>query len=581
MISAVGSFNKAIATGNQNVTHGLGVTPKLIILWSASGIGADAFNFLIGFYDGVSNYSVNNTEQGAAATSNADKRIAAKIVSMIDNGGTVIWEGLITAWDSTNFTINWTTNDANAVPINFIAIGGDDIAAKIIQWDYPTSTGNFAITGVGFAPNSYITIHAGLAAAIPNTDIDCAFGIGVAALGNTEKAIGYFADSAEATATDTSRAQQDRILTNLTSDQGQSLNASHVSFDSDGATVNILAGTGTARKMVTLFLGGPAGKCGVFNKPTSTSVPVSQQITGLGIEPKFLMLFSVMSTTNSAVQTHARFVLGATDGVNEVSASYKSEDNVADSDVDVDWINDKSIFIADDDTTNTQAEADISSFDADGFTLSWSKNNAVATEIVYFALGDADFTLDETFDMTEVLTVEDDPIFLLETFDLQETLFETKFDITMEELISNFDADFLVTVIIVLTEDLDFEDSVAERFYFDEEFDLTDAIDLLTISTPEQILTLTETLIVKLHDPLEETFALDEYLLITLPICENFAMQETIDMFISQPLEETFSFSDSIEVSTSGSAGAVSPDEFFEAEDFDEFFEATDPERLV
>jgi len=35
----------------------------------------------------------------------------------------------------------------------------------------------------------------------------------------------------------------------------------------------------------------------------------------------------------------------------------------------------------------TDAEADLASFDPTGFTLSWTKNNAVATQIGFVALG--------------------------------------------------------------------------------------------------------------------------------------------------------------------------------------------------
>jgi hypothetical protein len=38
-------------------------------------------------------------------------------------------------------------------------------------------------------------------------------------------------------------------------------------------------------------------------------------------------------------------------------------------------------------TSTVDAEGDLTSFDATGFTLNWTKNDAVATQICFLALG--------------------------------------------------------------------------------------------------------------------------------------------------------------------------------------------------
>ncbi|NIN69481.1 MAG: hypothetical protein GTO63_33315, partial [Anaerolineae bacterium] len=66
-----------------------------------------------------------------------------------------------TPWDGTNFYLNWTTNDANAYVIHYLAIGGSDVSAKVLTWQMKTSTGDHPVTGTGFRPNLVLHAHIG------------------------------------------------------------------------------------------------------------------------------------------------------------------------------------------------------------------------------------------------------------------------------------------------------------------------------------------------------------------------------------------------------------------------------------
>jgi hypothetical protein len=101
---AVGSFTKttAVAPASQTIAHGLGETPKALILWT----------------DGKTS-------------------------------------------------------------IHFIAIGGADVSAKVVEWSMPTSTGNETVGGVGFQPDVVIHVHAaGVTAALPISQGSAAIGLG-------------------------------------------------------------------------------------------------------------------------------------------------------------------------------------------------------------------------------------------------------------------------------------------------------------------------------------------------------------------------------------------------------------------
>ena len=107
--------------------------------------------------------------------------MANKVLTMVRWGEVVVAEADLSSWDDTNFTLNWTTNDANAYVIHFIAIGGSDVSAPVVDWTMRTTTGNPTVTGVGFQPDVVFHAHGGhtFTAALPANLAGGAFGLGV------------------------------------------------------------------------------------------------------------------------------------------------------------------------------------------------------------------------------------------------------------------------------------------------------------------------------------------------------------------------------------------------------------------
>lgn len=389
IVTEAGSFNKATSTGNQVINHGLGVTPKAIIIWMAGDIST-ARNFLFGFSDGAASASVNGMEVHNSANSNAQRRLSnSSIVSMINSSGTVIWAATLSAWGDSTFTLNWSTNDSNALEFHYLLIGGDNVLAKVLEWGTGTSGGNLGVTGVGFQPDALIHIHEGFAAgSLPATSGAFNPCIGIVGAAGNNRAVSLSVVNGQATM-NTQRGQTEKALYRISIATGAfDWSALHVSMDSDGFTINRDNPPGASNAILTLCLKGVSCKVGVFNKSTNTSVPVAQQISGIGFTPKSTIFMSVMAPANASVQDHTRIAIGASDGTNEGCASWKSEDNSANADVDTITSNTKAIQISNNDTTSIEAEADVSSFAPDEINLSWTTNNNVATEVVYMAFGD-------------------------------------------------------------------------------------------------------------------------------------------------------------------------------------------------
>jgi len=101
----------------------------------------------------------------------------------------------------------------------------------------------------------------------------------------------------------------------------------------------------------------------------------------------------LFSSYQSVAQTaavsiaHTRLGIGASDGPREGCSAIAVADAVMPTNVDgIDKTS--KVFVKVDNTTmTTNAEADMTSLDATGFTLNWTTNDAVATQINFLALG--------------------------------------------------------------------------------------------------------------------------------------------------------------------------------------------------
>ena len=384
----VGSFTKSTATGSQVIAHGLGVAPSAIIFWTearTSTTFAVNFRFGFGMTDGTTNVAFSMSSENGVTTSTASRRIASTVITIVQWDGTLVAEATFTSWNATNLTINWTTNDTNADVIHFIAIGGAGVSAKLINWTSPTSTGNYSVTGIGFQPD--FVLHAyggnGLTGAPPTTGTAGSFGIGAMTKSGSQWA--NHVDSANsASPTNTTRYESTSESIVMASSQAINKQASFVSMDSSGFTLDWTTTSALASQIISLALKGINASVGSFNKTTGVAT-AAQSIGGVGFTPGLVLLTSVQNTTQSTPQTQTYFGIGASDGTNQGSTALYDANNVSTSNVgDID--NTTNIFMKVNNSTPTlNAEAGLTGMNSNGFALNWTTNDAVATEILYLA----------------------------------------------------------------------------------------------------------------------------------------------------------------------------------------------------
>jgi len=389
----VGSFTKPTATGAQTVNHALGQTPKALILWTVGKTNETlSAGFLYGFgaSDGTETYSVGISTLDNVATSTTSRRMADKIITLVQGGEILVAEADLTSRTATNFALNWTTNDNQPVVIHYLAIGGPQVTAKLNRWVSSTATGNRSITGVGFRPETVLHFYAGAAYFGPagTNTFNGIFGLGAMDRNGGQWA-GQASDWDDNTTTLTSRGQQTDSAIFMYADGSSAAvtkEASYVSMDTDGFTVNFSAANANAGLICSLSLAGLRAKVGAFNKVTA-SAPASQGVTGTGFRPGALLFssYQMAAQTGSVSEPNMSYGIGASDGTTEASSAFTSANNVGTTVVD--GIDKTSKVFVKMNTPPMDAEADLTSLDANGFTVNWTTNDGVASQIGYWALG--------------------------------------------------------------------------------------------------------------------------------------------------------------------------------------------------
>jgi hypothetical protein len=392
-VFAVGSFVKATATGAQTVTHTLGQTPKALILWTVGKTNETlSAGFLQGFgaSDGTETYSVGTSSKDNVSTSATSRRMANKAITLIQGGEVLVAEADLTSRTASNFGLNWTTNDNQPIVIHYLAIGGPQVTAKLTMWTSPTATGNKAVTGIGFRPETVLHFYAGAAftTAPPSSTFNGIFGLGAMDKNGGQWAV-QAADWDGNNPTLASRGQQTDAAIYMYADGSSAAvtkEASFVSMDNDGFTVNFKTANSNAGLICSLALAGVKGTAGSFNKVTG-SAPASQPVATAGFRPGAVLFSSYQMAAQAASvsETGCSYGLGASDGTHQGSSAFVSANNVSPTTADA--IDKTSKAFIKMNTPPVDAEADLTSFDANGFTLNWTMNDGVASQMGFWALG--------------------------------------------------------------------------------------------------------------------------------------------------------------------------------------------------
>ncbi len=403
------TFVSRTGSGNQTIT-GVGFTPKVIILnslviptFNSFTVGSDA-RFYFGFT--ASTTAVNQRSffyynYDGETTSDVDTGWhTSSIINDGVGGGSFDSLATLSTFNADGFVLNWSINGSFTSGVNFdyIALGGDDITnASSGDFNTPNTTGDHAITGVGFRPDFVILLGTNYI-----VDDDVSATIGTYSLGyfnsNGEQAVSSIISEDGADTSDTARYQRvNKCLAMFAIADTTTLTheATFVSMNNDGFTLNYTTASVANKRVAYLAVKGCQTKIGSFTSPTAGTAPVSQSTNGVGFQPRGIIFQTVGKTSGTSIVAHARMSFGYTnDPDDEFLTWFGDEDNVATTVTACRHDNSNCIRVSDEassgGSTTTQALANFTQFDEDGFTLNWSvKDASNAYEVIYIALGDA------------------------------------------------------------------------------------------------------------------------------------------------------------------------------------------------
>lgn len=382
-----GTFVAPTANGNYSVT-GLGFQPKAIVFFLQFDFSSDSelTDSCYGY-----GFAVSSTERAACGYVGRNNFSPSDIATVYNNSGClhlVRTNGLdllaadFVSMDTDGFTINVTAADATGTKIGYLALGGSDLSQVAVrQHSSDGTTGVQSYSGVGFQPTSALVIGTGgppFADGLgQNGDGGIFFG---AATNSAQGCVGCFVGEGFNPTTSATYQHAGRLIAVPTTAAGTRLEATFQSFDTDGMTLDWQAAQ--VNRFHVLYMRGPTVKIGTETQKTSTGT----KTTNIGFQPKGMLFLSGGVTTGGSPSDSVSLSFGATSGSTARSSMWMEDrDNVSGSSVCRRYFasNKALVFRT---AGSTQAAADLSSFDADGFTLDWSTADATAREFLYIAV---------------------------------------------------------------------------------------------------------------------------------------------------------------------------------------------------
>ncbi|MFQ5498286.1 MAG: Ig-like domain-containing protein, partial [Candidatus Zixiibacteriota bacterium] len=392
-VTKKGTFTRQAGVGNQAVT-GVGFMPSAVIFFgnnqTLEGVKANATTFF-GFASSATQERGMGQWAADASTGLGGTRLAASgIVIVKDAVPTVSGEADLVSFDLDGFTINWSVNDGTANIIHYLAIGGDADSAFVGDFTFPATAGNVAVTGVGFTPKAVIMFGNSKMTAVPMTQArpfeKSFFGMATGSTSRTALATSFRSQvgKADKAMVDFNETRAIEILKRTAPVQIES-DADFVSMDPDGFTINALT-VKKAFNVSFLAIGGNANLNVALGSDTQPVAAGPKATAGLGFQPDGMLVMTVGNPGGASVNGNIAF--GASDGTSEGTIGAAALDNPP-TDTKIDEFNVSTKLIrmfTPGAIPTTAAEASLSSFDTDGFTLNWTTADVTPRKFLYLAL---------------------------------------------------------------------------------------------------------------------------------------------------------------------------------------------------
>lgn len=390
----IGVLSSPLATGTAIVTNP-GFPPNILISYSAGtgGIGAGPNgDWALGFAVANSSTAVFGCQNRDGVGTTVCERFhwSQRAVECFPIVGGAARADLRSV-DALGFTLNWTTVSASSsFYVHYLALSSSEITnATVGSFLAASSTGAQNVTGVGFKPDTVLFFCSETRTTDPTVaagDIENFIG---AAISSSRRWATTWVDQ-DAVASDQARSYQDtaNCIAKLNDNAAYDAVADLTSLDTDGFTVNWSTIVAEAQTSLTYYcaLKGTKWDVGSFVQPSSTG---AQNVTGLGFTPSGTLFFSGNKARSATTSNDYRISIGCAVSSSSRFTGWAGSRQNADP-VEADKYTDTAnciVLRTASSTSVTNALADYTSNDSDGFTLDWSTVDATAREVLYLAFG--------------------------------------------------------------------------------------------------------------------------------------------------------------------------------------------------
>lgn len=299
-----------------------------------------------------------------------------------------------TEYPDDGFTLIFNGYQSAGELVSYLLLGGAGMQGACGEGTITTSSTTTAVTGLGFQPELLIVFYnSGLSGDVDQNGLG-PWSVG-ATDGTTQFATAWYAEYNWIA--DYRIFRDAKVLSVVNNGGGEDFTAAFSSFDSGGFTLSH-ASQATAHKFKYLALRDSGGsfKVGIETQKTSTGTKAT---SGVGFAPSALLFLGAGHQTANAVQTDCTYCTGVASKVepsgttqNAQSSSKIYNDSYSNSV----WVKDARCLMhvtPAEPPGAANAEAEVDSWDSDGFTLDWLVADGTARKFGYVAFsGDEEYS---------------------------------------------------------------------------------------------------------------------------------------------------------------------------------------------
>jgi hypothetical protein len=373
-------------TGGTQTTCSTGFQGKAVILWdaiqtTAEGEASDAL-FSMGLSDGTNNNAISWKAKNGQSTTLASRTWLNNVALLVwcSDDSSVRTEVTGVAFNSTpNMVLTFNSNPPGAYKINYLLIGGDEVTNVFVGSDtMPASNGTKSVTNVGFQ-GDFVLFLTNYRTSSGYTN-GGGFGIGAAVSSTRRWALtGFVSNGQSSQPTDAnSILYNDECVSYLGGSGSVILEADFAQWTANGFDLDVTR-AGSAVYFSYLVVQGGQWDAAVQPKPATAT---TQAMTGMPFQPKALAVAMSSPTATSSVTANAISSFGAATGTSARAFGSAFHDTSINTVAKHDVMSNAIMH-----ELNATANADFTSFNSDGWTITWDASGT-AYQVPWFAVGD-------------------------------------------------------------------------------------------------------------------------------------------------------------------------------------------------